>query len=76
MKILRMFPRINYRVGVPLGGFWRELLNSDAREYGGAGWGNLGGVEASPVASHGRLNSLSLTLPPLSTVILKPEPHA
>ena len=69
-------PRLNYRVGVPLGGFWRELLNSDAREYGGAGWGNLGGVEASPVASHGRLNSLSLTLPPLSTVILKPEPHA
>jgi len=69
-------PRTNYRVGVPQGGFWREILNSDAREYGGAGWGNLGGLEASPVASHGRMNSLCLTLPPLSTLILKPEPHA
>ncbi|MHB1250312.1 MAG: alpha amylase C-terminal domain-containing protein, partial [Polaromonas sp.] len=68
-------PRTNYRVGVPLGGFWRELLNSDASEYGGAGWGNLGGLEVSPVASHGRMNSLNLTLPPLSTLILKPEPN-
>ena len=36
-------PRVNYVLGVPFGGSWRELLNSDAREYGGAGWGNLGG---------------------------------
>ncbi|GIW53728.1 MAG: hypothetical protein KatS3mg082_0132 [Nitrospiraceae bacterium] len=36
-------PRVNYRIGAPRGGFWKELLNSDAREYGGSGMGNLGG---------------------------------
>jgi 1,4-alpha-glucan branching enzyme len=63
-------PRQNYRVGVPREGFWSEILNSDASIYGGAGWGNLGGVEAVPVRSHGRPFSLSLTLPPLSAVFL------
>jgi 1,4-alpha-glucan branching enzyme len=61
----------NYRVGVPRGGFWRELLNSDASIYGGSGQGNLGGIEASAVPAHGRSHSLSLTLPPLGTVYLK-----
>ncbi len=69
-------PRTNYVVGVPQGGFWREIVNSDARDFGGAGWGNFGGVESSPVGAHGRPNSVSLTLPPLSTIILKHEPHA
>ncbi len=69
-------PRTNYVVGVPKEGFWHEIVNSDARDFGGAGWGNLGGVEAAPVAAHGRPNSVSLTLPPLSTIILKHEPHA
>jgi 1,4-alpha-glucan branching enzyme len=64
-------PQQNYRVGVPCGGFWREVLNSDAREYGGAGYGNFGGVEAAPVSSHGMFYSLSLCLPPLGIVILK-----
>jgi 1,4-alpha-glucan branching enzyme len=59
-------PRFNYRVGAPRGGFWRELLNSDALEFGGSGMG----VEASPVAVHGRTHSLSLTLPPLGAVFL------
>jgi len=68
-------PRPNYVLGVPAGGFWREILNSDARDYGGAGWGNLGGVEASPIGAHGRPFSLSLTLPPLATILLKHEPH-
>jgi 1,4-alpha-glucan branching enzyme len=63
-------PRQNYRVGVPSGGFWKETLNSDALIYGGAGWGNLGGVEAVPVRSHGRPFSLSLTLPPMSALFL------
>jgi 1,4-alpha-glucan branching enzyme len=63
-------PRQNYRLGVPREGFWSEILNSDASIYGGAGWGNLGGVEAVPVRSHGRPFSLSLTLPPLSVVFL------
>ena len=66
-------PRHNYRVGVPVGGFWRELLNSDAREYAGSGQGNMGGVEAVPVPCHGRPHSLNLTLPPLGVVFLKPE---
>ena len=66
-------PRYNYRVGVPRGGYWRELLNSDASEHGGSGHGNLGGVEASPVPCHGRMHSLTLTLPPLGAVFLKSE---
>ena len=65
--------RQNYRVGVPAGGFWKEILNSDADVYGGSGWGNLGGVEASPLGAHGRPHSLTLTLPPLAVVFLKPE---
>jgi 1,4-alpha-glucan branching enzyme len=65
-------PRHNYMVGVPEGGFWRELLNSDAPLYGGSGMGNYGGVEAAPVSAQGRFHSLALTLPPLSTVFFKP----
>ncbi len=64
-------PRSNYLVGVPLGGHWRERINSDAREFGGSGWGNLGGIEASPVSAHGRPYSLCLSLPPLSTLMLE-----
>ena len=67
-------PRENYLVGVPEGGFWREILNSDADIYGGAGWGNLGGVPAAPVPANGRPRSLALTLPPLSTIVLRHEP--
>jgi 1,4-alpha-glucan branching enzyme len=66
-------PRMNYRVGVPAGGFWREVMNSDALEYGGGGWGNLGGLEAAPISIHGRPYSLSLTLPALAAVFLKCE---
>jgi 1,4-alpha-glucan branching enzyme len=62
----------NYRIGVPSSGFWKELLNSDARQYGGSGQGNLGGVEAAPVPFHGRPYSLTITLPPLATVFLSP----
>jgi len=66
-------PRMGYRLGVPVGGFWRELLNSDANEYGGSGLGNLGGVEAEEEPAHGRPYSLNLTLPPLSAVFLKAD---
>jgi 1,4-alpha-glucan branching enzyme len=66
-------PRDNFLLGVPERGLWREVINTDAREYGGAGWGNLGAVESVPVSSHGRLESLSLTLPPLSTLVLRWE---
>jgi 1,4-alpha-glucan branching enzyme len=64
-------PRANYVVGVPGGGYWREALNSDAREYGGSGMGNLGGAHAVPVPAHGRPYSLTLTLPPLSVLLLE-----
>ncbi len=64
-------PRYNYRIGVPAGGFWREILNSDAADYGGSGMGNLGGLIAEPTPFHGRPHSLSLTLPPLAAVFLK-----
>jgi 1,4-alpha-glucan branching enzyme len=66
-------PRQNYRLGVPHGGHYRERLNSDAALYGGSNMGNGGGLWAEPVASHGRPFSLSMTLPPLSTVIFEAE---
>jgi len=66
-------PRTNYRVGVPSPGFWRELLNGDAEGYGGSGWGNYGGAEATEVPMHGRPWSVELTLPPLACVFLKSE---
>ena len=69
-------PRPGYRVGVPRPGFWREILNSDAREYGGEGWGNLGGLEAEAAPAHGRPWSLPLTLPPLGAVFLRAPPAA
>ncbi len=62
-----------YRVGVPRGGFYRELLNTDARIYGGSDIGNAGGVLAQPSAEHGQPYSLTLTLPPLAALVLKPE---
>jgi len=65
-------PRQGYRIGVPRGGWWREVLNTDAADYGGSGIGNAGGVEASEEGSHGQPASLALTLPPLATLILMP----
>jgi 1,4-alpha-glucan branching enzyme len=66
-------PRGEYRVGVPHGGYWREMLNSDAREYAGSGIGNLGGVQAEEIPTHGRPFSLKLTLPPLGALFFKAE---
>jgi 1,4-alpha-glucan branching enzyme len=65
-------PRHNYRIGVPKGGLWQEMLNSDAKEYGGSGHGNLGGVEATPFPVHGRPHSLCISLPPLAILFFKP----
>jgi 1,4-alpha-glucan branching enzyme len=66
-------PRSGYLVGVPSGGFWRELLNTDATEYRGSGVGNLGGVHATERSVHGRPYSLELTLPPLGALFLRAE---
>ncbi|MHB8482609.1 MAG: 1,4-alpha-glucan branching protein GlgB [Nitrospiria bacterium] len=57
--------RNRYRIGLPRGGFWKEVLNSDASIYNGSGCGNFGGVEAVFTPAHGRPYSLLLTLPPL-----------
>ena len=65
--------RKSYRIGVPEGGWWSELLNSDAEIYGGSNQGNAGGVMAEAVAHHGRPFSLKLTLPPLGILYLKLE---
>lgn len=66
-------PRHNYRIGVPKKGFWKEIMNSDAIEYGGSGQGNLGGKFTEETKSHGRDFSLSLTFPPLGVVFFKYE---
>ncbi|HEY6532421.1 MAG TPA: 1,4-alpha-glucan branching protein GlgB [Acidimicrobiales bacterium] len=65
-------PRTGYQVGVPQGGRWEELANSDALEFGGSGLGNLGSVQAEEVPAHGRPWSLSLTLPPLAVLMFAP----
>ncbi len=66
-------PRTGYRIGVPRPGRWQEVLNSDAREYGGSGWGNYGGVVATPDGAHGQPYSVELALPPLAVVFLRWE---
>jgi 1,4-alpha-glucan branching enzyme len=64
--------RRDYRVGVPLAGTWRELLNTDAHAYGGSDAGNLGAVAADEEPWHGEPCSLALTLPPLAALVLEP----
>lgn len=66
-------PRFRYRVGVPEGGFWKEILNSDSEFYCGSGLGNFGGVYAQAIPFHNRPFSLEITLPPLATVIFEKE---
>jgi 1,4-alpha-glucan branching enzyme len=66
-------PRENYLLGVPAHGRWRELLNTDAQIYGGSGWGNLGGVQSSPLPAHGWPHSIRVVLPPLAVIVLKHE---
>jgi 1,4-alpha-glucan branching enzyme len=67
-------PRWGYRLGVPLPGHYRERVNTDSEIYGGSNMGNGGGVFAEDIGSHGRPHSLSLTLPPLATIILEHHP--
>ena len=64
-------PRHDYRIGVPKRGYWRELLNSDSKEYGGSGQGNFGGVQADKDPGQGRRYSIRVTLPPLSVIFFK-----
>jgi 1,4-alpha-glucan branching enzyme len=66
-------PRQQYRIGVPRGGAYRELLNSDSEIYGGSNVGNGGWIGCSNEPSHGFEHSITLTLPPLGFLLLKPE---
>jgi 1,4-alpha-glucan branching enzyme len=63
--------RNSYRIGVPHGGNWREIFNSDSSHYGGSNVGNAGSVQAMNIAAHGQNASLDLTLPPLATIYLR-----
>ncbi len=62
-----------YRIGLPAGGDWAEILNTDSESYGGENRGNLGGVVAELVAHHGQDHSALVTLPPLAAVWLRQE---
>ncbi|NBU22930.1 MAG: 1,4-alpha-glucan branching protein GlgB [Actinobacteria bacterium] len=64
-------PYENFRVGLPQGGTWTELLNTDAEVYGGSGVGNHGSVNAEPIPMHGRDYSASINIPPLGAIWLK-----
>jgi 1,4-alpha-glucan branching enzyme len=67
-------PRHSYRIGLPHAGRWREIFNSDARDYGGSGAGNLGAVTAHAHPSHGFPASAEITLPPLATIYFEFDP--
>jgi 1,4-alpha-glucan branching enzyme len=65
--------RENYRIGLPGKGLWREILNSDSKAFGGSGIHNPGMLEAQEYGWQGRPYSLTLNLPPLGVIYLKPE---
>jgi 1,4-alpha-glucan branching enzyme len=64
-------PRYDHALGVPTGGRWDEVLNSDAEPYGGSGMGNLGGVDATEREWGEFPHRVEVTLPPLSIVAFK-----
>ena len=66
-------PRPHYWVGLPKGGIWREILNTDASFFGGSGTGNAGAVGAQPEPRHGQSHSAEITLPPLAVLWLVPD---
>jgi len=66
-------PRHGYRLGVPHGGDYEEIFNSDSAWYGGSNVGNSGPLVSRPEPHHGRDHSISLTLPPLGAVVLRPR---
>lgn len=66
-------PRENYQLGVPYAGYFREILNSDAKEYGGSGMGNMGGVQTVPHIRFLCNDSIYVNLPPLAVNIFKYE---
>jgi alpha-1,4-glucan:alpha-1,4-glucan 6-glycosyltransferase len=71
--VLNLTPSIqnDYRIGVPQSGYWTEVINTDSKDYGGENIGNMGGVRSEFIPAHGKGQSISLTLPPLSALFLK-----
>jgi 1,4-alpha-glucan branching enzyme len=67
-------PRHNVRIGVPQPGHWQEILGGDAREFGGSGITNAGGVDSVPLPAHGRFDSVLVTLPPLAATFFRWRP--
>jgi len=63
--------REGYRLGVPNGGFYEEIFNSDAEIYGGSNQGSGGGIPTQEQEAHGKPHSIEITIPPLGTVFLK-----
>jgi len=76
LVILNLTPNLrqNYRVGLPAGGEWREVLNSDAGIYGGSNSGNAGGVTSESFSVHNQPYSALFTLPPLSAIVFQFRP--
>lgn len=68
-------PREGYRIGVPYGGYWREVMNTDSHFYGGSGVGNHGGMDAENIPWHIKPYSLMMTIPPLATVVFTHQPE-
>jgi len=73
--ILNLTPvvRSKYRIGLPRGGRWIELINSDSQHFGGSNQGNWGAVVAEPIPCHNQQHSAELTLPPLGVVVFAPD---
>jgi 1,4-alpha-glucan branching enzyme len=67
-------PQYGYRIGLPRGGRWLEVLNTDAKEWGGSGLGNMGEVWAQDFGWHGQAHSAEMVLPPLAVLWLVPAP--
>ena len=65
--------RENYRIGVPYQAYYREILNTDSFNYWGSNKGNLGGIQSEKDPWHGKPFSLKLNVPPMATVIFKPD---
>ena len=68
--------RESYRIGVPFEGFYEEILNTDASEYGGLGFGNQGGVSSEPTFWDNREHSLCVQLPPTSVSVFRYQLNA
>jgi 1,4-alpha-glucan branching enzyme len=66
-------PRPAYRIGLPSGGKWKEVLNSNAAIYSGSNSGNGGGVGPQNISSHGHAQSAEFFLPPLSVIVFQLE---